>query len=68
MDVHPNPNEVQAVQYVTPESLKQQFKDPNIKFTPWFELICNSMLFEWWQHLDSGLEKYMNEQEIRRML
>jgi isopentenyl-diphosphate delta-isomerase len=24
-------------------------------------------LFEWWEHLDEGLEKYMNEQEIRKM-
>jgi isopentenyl-diphosphate delta-isomerase len=57
---------VQAVQYVTPESLKKQFEDPSL--TPWFKLICNSMLFQWWESLDSGLEKYTNEQEIRRML
>uniref|UniRef100_A0A8H7TW85 isopentenyl-diphosphate Delta-isomerase n=1 Tax=Bionectria ochroleuca TaxID=29856 RepID=A0A8H7TW85_BIOOC len=45
VDVHPNPNEVRAIQW----------------------LICDSMLFEWWQKLDGGLEKYLNEQEIRRM-
>jgi isopentenyl-diphosphate delta-isomerase len=44
------------------------FNDPALKFTPWFELICHSLLFEWWEHLDEGLDKYMNEQEIRRML
>lgn len=58
---------MQATQYVSPEVLKQQFADPNLKFTPWFKLICNSMLFEWWAHLDSGLDKYTNEQQIRRM-
>ena len=68
VDVNPNPNEVQAIQYVTPQSLKEQFADPSLKFTPWFKLICNSMLFEWWESLDSGLDKYLNEQEIRRML
>ncbi|KFH40467.1 Isopentenyl-diphosphate Delta-isomerase-like protein [Hapsidospora chrysogenum ATCC 11550] len=68
VDVDPSPNEVQAVQYVTPEGLKKQFEDPSLKFTPWFKLICNSMLFEWWAHLDEGLDKYLNEQEIRRML
>lgn len=62
-----NPNEAQATQYVTPEALKKQFDDPKLKFTPWFKLICNSMLFEWWSHLDSGLEAYENEQQIRRM-
>lgn len=59
---------MQAVQYVSPESLKKQFEDPSLKFTPWFKLICNSMLFKWWDSLDSGLEQYTNEQEIRRML
>ncbi|TFB03543.1 Isopentenyl-diphosphate Delta-isomerase [Trichoderma ghanense] len=68
VDVNPNPNEVQATQYVTADGLKKLFEDPNLKFTPWFKLICNSMLFEWWESLDSGLEKYTNEQEIRRML
>ncbi len=62
-----NENEVQATQYVTPDELKAQFEDPKLTFTPWFKLICNSMLFEWWDHLDEGLEPYLNEQEIRRM-
>jgi isopentenyl-diphosphate delta-isomerase len=67
VDLDVNPNEVRATQYVTADDLKKQFEDPSLKFTPWFKLICNSMLFEWWSHLDSGLDKYMNEQEIRRM-
>lgn len=67
VDLNPNENEVQATQYVTADDLKKKFEDPSLKFTPWFKLICNSMLFEWWSHLDSGLEAYKNEQEIRRM-
>ncbi|KAL1902598.1 isopentenyl-diphosphate delta-isomerase idi1 [Sporothrix stenoceras] len=67
VDLDVNKNEVQATSYVTPDELKAQFQDPKLTFTPWFKLICNSMLFEWWKHLDSGLEKYLNEQEIRRM-
>lgn len=67
VDLNINFNEVQATQYVSPENLKALFQDSSIKFTPWFKLICESMLFEWWQNLDSGLEKYTNEQEIRRM-
>jgi len=53
---------------VSAEKLKALFEDPSLKFTPWFKLICQSMLFEWWEHLDSGLDKYKDEQEIRRML
>ncbi|KAK9422532.1 hypothetical protein SUNI508_00395 [Seiridium unicorne] len=67
VDLDPNKNEVQDTKYVSPEDLKALFADPKLKFTPWFKLICESMLFEWWQHLDSGLEKYTDEQEIRRM-
>ncbi len=43
------------------------FRDDALKFTPWFKLICQSMLFEWWEHLDQGLEKYKGEAQIRRM-
>lgn len=67
VDLAPNENEVQATQYVTADALKKKFEDPTLKFTPWFKLICNSMLFEWWSHLDSGLDAYTNEEQIRRM-
>ena len=68
VDLEINENEVKDTKYVSPEELKQLFEDPSLKFTPWFKLICHSMLFEWWEHLDSGLDKYTNEQHIRRML
>jgi len=68
VELNVNPNEVQAVRYASPANLKAMFEDKSLKFTPWFKLICESMLFEWWDHLDSGLEKYLNEEQIRRML
>ncbi|KAF2796402.1 isopentenyl-diphosphate delta isomeras-like protein 1 [Melanomma pulvis-pyrius CBS 109.77] len=68
VDLDPSPNEVQDTRYVSQEDLKAMFGDKSLKFTPWFKLICESMLYEWWNHLDSGLEKYMGEKEIRRML
>jgi isopentenyl-diphosphate delta-isomerase len=67
VDLDVNPNEVRDTRFVSQEDLKEMFKDPSLKFTPWFKLICQSMLFEWWSHLDSGLEMYMGETEIRRM-
>ena len=67
VDLEPNVNEVRDTTYVSAPKLKEMFEDPKLKFTPWFKLICNSLLFEWWEHLDSGLEKYENEQHIRRM-
>ncbi|PHH72089.1 hypothetical protein CDD80_4775 [Ophiocordyceps camponoti-rufipedis] len=62
-----NENEVQATRYVTADELKTMLADPSLGFTPWFKLFGQSMLFEWWQHLDSGLDKYTDEQQIRRM-
>ena len=62
-----NPNEVQDSKYVRQEDLRKMFQDGSLKFTPWFKLICNTMLFEWWDHLDEGLEKYKGETGIRRM-
>lgn len=70
MTLEPNPNEVQDARYVSAAELKDMFEDPKLKFTPWFKLICHSMLFEWWEHLARGglPEKYKGETEIRRML
>jgi isopentenyl-diphosphate Delta-isomerase len=43
-------------------------KDKALKYTPWFRLICEGMLFEWWEALKKGeLAKYVDEQDIRRM-
>ena len=68
VELNINPNEVQATRYVSEAELKTMFDDNTLKFTPWFKLICQSMLFEWWEHLDTGLDKYLNENEIRRMV
>jgi isopentenyl-diphosphate delta-isomerase len=68
VEVHANLNEVKATEYVSASQLKDMFKDKDLKFTPWFKLICEAMLFEWWEHLDEGLDKYLNETQIRRML
>ncbi|EDU42227.1 isopentenyl-diphosphate Delta-isomerase 1 [Pyrenophora tritici-repentis Pt-1C-BFP] len=67
VDLNVNPNEARDSRFVSQEDLRTMFKDKSLKFTPWFKLICESMLFEWWDHLDSGLEQYMGETEIRRM-
>lgn len=63
-----NPNEVRDAKFASEQELKDMFKDSKLKFTPWFKLICESMLYEWWEHLDNGLEKYLSEQDIRKML
>ena len=68
VDLDVNPNEVMDVKYVTADELKAMFKQGKLEFTPWFKLICETMLFEWWENLDGGLEKYIGDTEIKRML
>ncbi len=68
VSIEPNLNEVQATRYVSPAELKVMFKDEKLKFTPWFKLICESMLFEWWDKLKAGeISTYLGEKQIRRM-
>jgi isopentenyl-diphosphate Delta-isomerase len=71
-----NVNEVRDTAWVSQEELRQLFRDAeagvgkgrDFKFTPWFRLICESMLFEWWEAMVKGeLGRYLGEGEIRRM-
>jgi len=72
-----NENEVSDTRWVSPEELKQMFKDvesksgvdEQLKYTPWFKLICEGLLFNWWEKLvDGTLGEIQEEKEIRRML
>jgi isopentenyl-diphosphate Delta-isomerase len=71
-----NANEVQAVRWVSADELRQMFrdvetqtgKDKDLKYTPWFRLICEGMLFQWWEALEQGrLAEFTGESTIRRM-
>ena len=71
-----NQNEVQNTRWVSPDELRQMFKDAEsqsgkdsaLKYTPWFRLICEGMLFDWWAKLVEGrLGVVADETQIRRM-
>ncbi|KAG9791526.1 IDI1, isopentenyl diphosphate:dimethylallyl diphosphate isomerase, partial [Aureobasidium melanogenum] len=71
-----NKNEVRDTRWVSPDELRQMFrdvesqngKDKALKYTPWFRLICEGMLFDWWEKLVQGrLGEVAGETEIRRM-
>ena len=63
VDLDVNPNEARDTRYVSPEELKEMLKQPgtsksgycvltlDLQFTPWFRLICQNFLFEWWNSL-----------------
>eukprot|EP00808_Paulinella_micropora_P011766 g60229.t1 len=61
VNLTPNPSEIDAVRWVSPEELKTLFKendkDPNkTRVTPWFRIICENFLFDWWAKLDEVLK------------
>ena len=71
-----NQNEVQETRWVSADELRQMFKDVEtktgvdkaLKYTPWFRLICESMLFQWWEALEKGnLQEFTDDKDIRRM-
>ncbi|KNE63992.1 isopentenyl-diphosphate delta-isomerase [Allomyces macrogynus ATCC 38327] len=72
--LRPSPNEVKATRYVTPDELRALFveaeKRPNeVKLTPWFRLICENFLFDWWKHLEAGtLAKCAEVDKIHKMV
>lgn len=54
-----NYNEVEGVQFVTQQQLKDMMQDDSLLFTPWFKLIVNQFLWKWWDCLlaNTPLEK-----------
>jgi isopentenyl-diphosphate delta-isomerase len=57
--VEPNPEEVADVQYVNREQLKEIVRkadagEEGITLSPWFRLVVNNFLFDWWKRVDEG--------------
>ncbi|RMZ79825.1 hypothetical protein DV737_g3250, partial [Chaetothyriales sp. CBS 132003] len=74
--LHVNKNEVQATRWVSADELRQMFNDVetqtgadrNLKYTPWFRLICERMLFPWWAALEKGsLKQHTDNKDIHRL-
>ncbi|BBN07057.1 isopentenyl-diphosphate Delta-isomerase [Marchantia polymorpha subsp. ruderalis] len=57
--VKPNPDEVSDVQYVTKEQLQELVKkakagEGGVKLSPWFQLVVENFLYDWWKKLEEG--------------
>jgi len=57
--VHPNPEEVADVKYVSKEQLKELIRkadagEDGIKLSPWFRLAVDNFLFDWWNKAENG--------------
>eukprot|EP00160_Parvularia_atlantis_P018294 Unigene6694_Nuclearia_a/m.20547 Unigene6694_Nuclearia_a/g.20547 ORF Unigene6694_Nuclearia_a/g.20547 Unigene6694_Nuclearia_a/m.20547 type:complete len:250 (+) Unigene6694_Nuclearia_a:48-797(+) len=66
VDLTPNPNEVNAVRYVSQGELRKLIQQ-DVGLTPWFRLIADSHLFPWWDTLARG-EALLSDDLIHRML
>lgn len=51
----PNPDEVSAVRYVDAAELAAMLADPALAWSPWFRLIVDRFLADWWRDLDTAL-------------
>jgi len=54
VDLVPNPNEVSQIQYVSKEGMVEFIADcgqNNVPITPWFQLIADEFLNDWWDNL-----------------
>lgn len=67
LTVKPNYNEVEDFKWVGLAEFKRLLNDPSFKFTPWFKIICENYLFDWWEQL-SDLSNVENDTSIYRML
>ena len=63
VSLRPNPEEVEAVRYVTPDELKALLAEADaagdssadgLKISPWFRLIADRLLGPWWDHATAG--------------
>lgn len=57
--LNPNPDEVSNVKYVNRDQLRELLRkadvgEDGIKLSPWFKLVADNFLFEWWNHVEKG--------------
>ena len=61
VDMKPNPGEVEDAKYVTEEELtKMMMSDSGLKWSPWFRIIAQRFLHQWWQDVDQTISTDMH--------
>ena len=50
-----NVEEVDAAKYVSLPELRSMMADPSLLWSPWFRIIADNLLHQWWQDLDRTL-------------
>ncbi|XP_078519424.1 isopentenyl-diphosphate Delta-isomerase 1 isoform X1 [Lissotriton helveticus] len=65
----PDPNEIKSHCYVTKEELQELFekaKHGEVQITPWFKLIAENFLYQWWDNLHN-LNPFEDHDKIHRL-
>uniref|UniRef100_A0A8C3YIN4 isopentenyl-diphosphate Delta-isomerase n=1 Tax=Catagonus wagneri TaxID=51154 RepID=A0A8C3YIN4_9CETA len=65
----PDPNEIKSHRYVSKGELKALLKKAacgEVKITPWFHIIAENFLFNWWDNLNH-LDQFVDHEKIHRM-
>ena len=71
--LQPNPEEVADVMYVNKEQLRELLRkadagEGGITLSPWFRLVVDNFLFDWWEKLDDGtLGSAVDMEHIHRL-
>jgi len=55
LKLKPHPEEVDAVKWVTLEELEGMMADKSLLFSPWFRLIVQKWMKDWWKDLDDTM-------------
>jgi len=66
LEINMNRDEIQEIRWVKLDKVKEMIAKENVSLTPWFELILNSKLPQWWSNLGS-LKQYEDREKIHRM-
>lgn len=64
-----NPDEVEEIKYVDYGELKEMMDwKSGLKWSPWFRIIVDNFLENWWLHLDEIFKqnKFMDTKTIHR--
>ena len=69
VDVHVNHNEVKGYRYVSADQLCDllaQADKGQVLLTPWFRMICDKFLFQWWKNLDK-IKDFQDHKTIHKL-
>jgi len=56
INLHPHPEEVMDVKYVTQEELEEMMRpESGLLWSPWFQIIAENFLDKWWRDLDKTM-------------